>query len=194
MELEIDSNLMKIIGKELTARKSNSCTILGLNNMVPKLGPKRANRMPSPMNLLKKNDKFKSEKKEGEEELEFSLSGEKDESKDKTKNKEYDLNEIILCNSDDEHDPALFQLKLDDSERSPRKRKTLKMDSKILDNDDSDLIDNKSCSTNNLLKYKITLSEENLYHLKNNNTIINFMKNSSDKNVAKLYKELSSIN
>jgi hypothetical protein len=154
--------------------------------MVPKLGPKRDNRMPSPMNLIKKRGKCDETKIE---EIELDEKHRTQTLKqDKDNDKDIYLDDLIYCNSDEEHDPTLFQLKLDEAERSPKKRGTIRMNSKILENEA------KPGSTNNVLRYKISISNESLYHLKNNSTIINFMKNSSDKNVAKLYKELNSLN
>lgn len=139
--------------------------------------------MPSPMNLIKKNNKKVKD---------FDLN-EKNEKEEKNDDLEdLNLREINLCNSDEEHDPSLFQLKMDDSEKRQSKRNTIRMDSKLIFEDNSSISD-KNKSSNDVLKYKITLNKETLYHLKNNNTIINFMKNSSDKNISKLYKELSEI-
>lgn len=98
-----------------------------------------------------------------------------------------DLNEIVLCNSDDEHDPALYNIKLEPEDLPQKKRKTIKLSSSPVKNP-------KNCSENDLLKYKITLTHENLCQIKGNNTIINFMKNSSDKNVRSIYEELNYMN
>lgn len=156
MEIEIDIKTANLLRKELLARKSNSCTILSHHEMVPKLGPKKAKRAPSPMNLVKKRQP-----------KEINLEPES----------------IFINNSDDEVDIDLKDFKIEECDRpSEKRRTTIKLSTGHQD------------QANDLLNFKITLSNENLFHMKNNNSIINFMKNSSDKNVRSLYEEINSAN